>query len=160
MGIKAQGLDQLNKFLRRYAEIVYEELTRSLSYLGEQCVKKARDRAEKDSWFDHTGNLRSSVGYAVYEMGKKKIESAFPVVKEGSEGADEGRKMVDELARLYAKTYTLVVVAAMSYAEYVESLENKDVLASTELWAASQVDAYIAKTKQRVEQRVATELKF
>ena len=160
MGIKAQGLDQLNKFLRRYAEIVYEELTRSLSYLGEQCVKKARDRAEKDSWFDHTGNLRSSVGYAVYEMGKKKIESAFPVVKEGSEGADEGRKMVEELARLYAKTYTLVVVAAMSYAEYVESLENKDVLASTELWAASQVDAYIAKTKQRVEQRVATELKF
>lgn len=160
MGIKAQGLDQLNKFLRRYAEIVYEELTRSLSYLGEQCVKKARDRAEKDSWFDHTGNLRSSVGYAVYEMGKKKIESAFPVVKDGSEGADEGRKMVDELARLYAKTYTLVVVAAMSYAEYVESLENKDVLASTELWAASQVDAYIAKTKQRVEQRVAIELKF
>ena len=160
MGIKVKGINQLNSYLQRYRQIVYEELIRSLSYLGEQCVKKARDRAEEDSWFDHTGNLRSSVGYAVYEMGKKKIESAFPVIKQGGEGADEGKKMVDELARLYSKTYTLVVVAAMSYAEYVESMDNKDVLASTELWASSQIDAYMSRTKQRVEQRVAIELKF
>lgn len=160
MGIKAQGLDQLNSFLKRYAQIVHEEMTRTLSYLGEQSVRMARDRSAEDSWFDQTGNLRSSVGYAVYEMGRKKIESAFPIVKEGSEGAAEGKRMIDELARLYANTYTLVVVAAMSYAEYVESLKSKDVLASTELWATAQVDAYMAKTKQRVEQRVSRELKF
>ena len=160
MGIKAQGQDQLARFLKRYMEIVNEEMTRSLSYLGEQCVEKARDRAEEDSWFDQTGALRSSVGYAVYEKGKKKIESAFPIVREGSKGAEEGRRMVDELAKLYSDTYTLVVVAAMNYAEFVESLDNKDVLASTELWATSQIDAYMAKTKQRVEQRVEKELKF
>lgn len=160
MGIKAQGVNQLNAFFKAYMKIVYEEMTRSLSYLGEQCVKKVRDRTADESWIDQTGALRSSVGYAVYESGRKKIMSAFPIVKEGSEGAEEGRKMLDDLASLYRDTFALVVVAAMNYAEYVESLENKDVLASTELWAQSKVDEYLNRTRQRVEQRVARELNF
>lgn len=160
MGIKAQGVDSISKFFNGYMKIVHEEMTRSLSYLGEQCVKNARDRAQEDSWYDHTGNLRSSIGYAVYEKGKKKIESEFPIVKEGSGGADEGRKMLNELAKLYSDTYVLVVVAAMSYAEYVESHDTKDVLASTELMAQSKINEYLAKTKQQVERRVNAELNF
>lgn len=155
MGIKAQGAEQLHKYFSEYARIVHEEMVRSLSYLGEQCVVRARDRAGEDSWFDHTGNLRSSIGYAVYEKGRKKIESEFPIVKEGSDGAEEGRKMLDDLARLYSNTFALVVIAAMNYAEFVESLDSKDVLASTELWAEDKVNDVIAKTKKRVESRVS-----
>lgn len=160
MGIKAQGFDSVSKFFQGYMKIVHEEMTRSLSYLGEQCVKNARDRSEDESWYDHTGNLRSSVGYAVYEMGKKKIESEFPIVKQGAEGAEEGRKMLNDLAKLYSDTYALVVVAAMNYAEYVESYDSKDVLASTELMAQSKINEYLARTKDRVEKRVSSELKF
>lgn len=160
MGIKAQGADSISKFFKGYMKIVHEEMTRSLSYLGEQCVKHARDRSQDDSWIDRTGALRSSVGYAVYEKGKKKIESDFPIVKEGAEGAEEGRRMLNELAQLYSDTYTLVVVAAMNYAEYVESLDNKDVLASTELMAQSKINEYLSRTKRMVEQRVERELRF
>lgn len=160
MGIKVQGMADVSKFFKGYMKIVHEEMTRSLSYLGEQCVKKARDRSEDESWFDHTGNLRSSVGYAIYETGKKVIESEFPIVKQGAEGADEGRKMLSDLAKLYADTYALVVVAAMNYAEFVESIESKDVLASTELFARSKINEYLAKTKDRVDKRVSRELNF
>lgn len=160
MGIKAQGADSISKFFLGYMRIVYEEMTRTLSYLGEQCVKNARDRSQDESWFDHTGNLRSSVGYAVYEMGKKKIESEFPIVKQGSEGAEEGRKMLADLAKLYSDTYALVVVAAMNYADYVESFDTKDVLASTELMAQSKINECLRKTKEQVEKRVARELNF
>ena len=48
--------------------------------------------------------------------------------------------MVQELASEYSKVFSLVVVAAMNYADFVEAKENKDVLASTELWARSVVD--------------------
>ena len=48
--------------------------------------------------------------------------------------------MVQELASEYSKVFALVVVAAMNYADFVEAKENKDVLASTELWARSVVD--------------------
>ena len=150
----------MSKFFKDYMRIVHEEVTRSLSYLGEQCVKYARDRSPDDSWYDQTGNLRSSVGYAIYEMGKMKIESDFPIVRQGAEGAEEGRKMLDNLAKLYSDTYALVVVAAMNYAEYVESRDSKDVLASAELMAQSKINEYLARTKNRVEQRVSRELKF
>ena len=37
----------------------------ALSNLGDMCIAEARDRAEEDSWFNQTGNLRSSIGYIV-----------------------------------------------------------------------------------------------
>lgn len=159
MSIKVNDDNAVSKFFKAYMKIVSEEMTRSLSYLGEQCVRYVRDRSQDESWIDHTGNLRSSVGYAVYDMGKKRIESEFPIVKQGSEGSEEGRKMIRDLAKLYSDTFALVVVAGMNYAEYVESMESKDVLASAELMAQSKINEYMAETRQMVEQRVSRELK-
>lgn len=155
MGISMQPpMRVLEAYFASVLNIVHEEIKRTLSYLGEQSVKKARNRSGQESWFDQTGNLRSSIGYAIYEHGKKDVESAFGIVKQGAEGTNEGRKMVEELASMYSQTYALVVVAAMNYAEYVEAMENKDVLASTELWAKSIVDSYMEKTKKRILNRI------
>ena len=129
-------------------------MKRALQYLGEQCVIKIRDRSGEESWFDQTGNLRSSVGYALYERGRKEFESAFKIIKNGAEGSEEGRKMVDELAS-YANTYALVVVAGMNYAEYVEAMENKDVLASAELFARDKVNEYLNKALRRAESKIS-----
>lgn len=147
-------LQAVNVFWDRAAEIMREEIVRAFSYLGEQSIEKARDRDEVDSWFDHTGNLRSSIGYSVYEHGKKLIESAFTPIKGGTLGKSEGQKMVEELASNYSSTYALVVVAAMSYADYVEACKNKDVLASTEIWAKSKVDDYLKKAVERATKRI------
>ena len=63
--------------------------------------------------------------------------------------------MVEELANQYANTYALVVVAAMNYAEYVEAMENKDVLASAELFARDKVNEYMNKALQRAELKIS-----
>lgn len=60
--------------------------------------------------------------------------------------------MITDLAKEYSQVYALVVVAAMNYADFVEAKENKDVLASTELWARSVVDG---KLKLAVDKAVS-----
>lgn len=60
--------------------------------------------------------------------------------------------MIADLAKEYSQVYALVVVAAMNYADFVEAKENKDVLASTELWAHSVVDG---KLKLAVDKAVS-----
>lgn len=155
MGIKCVTPKRaVDNFFRRSMEIMRSEILRAFSYLGEQAITKVRDREEIDSWYDHTGNLRSSIGYSVYDHGKSVIESAFAPIKGGTKGQSEGKKMVEELASKYASTYALVIVAAMNYAEYVEACNNKDVLASTEIWAKSEVEKYLKEAKERAIRRI------
>ena len=103
-------------------------------------MARIRNRSAKESWIDHTGNLRSSIGFAVYEQGSKYMESAFSQVLSGTDGSVKGKKMINDLAKEYSRVYALVVVAGMEYAGEVEALESKDVLASTKIWATSIVE--------------------
>lgn len=133
----------------KMVKILMKNIQNTLAFLGEQCVTRIRDREAKDSWIDQTGNLRSSIGYAILDYGKKVIESAFAVVLNGTEGPQESKRYINELAAQYATTYALVVVAGMSYADYVEAINGKDVLASTELWAKSKVDGYMTRAVEK-----------
>jgi len=144
----------LDNLFRKATEILYERIQYNLNYLGMQCVKRIRDRSGEDSWYDQTGNLRSSIGYAIYSYGLKQIESSFDSVLGGSEGSQKGRKMVEELASRYSDTYALVVVAAMEYADYVEAIESKDVLASTEIYAKREVGRYLEKAIREAESQI------
>ena len=140
-----QALDQ---FFKKSFEIIKSEIFTALAKLGEESVVKVRDRSQDDSWIDHTSNLRSSIGYAIYDYGVKQIQSAFSVVKGGSLGSDTGKQMVEELAREYANVFALVVVAGMNYADKVEAIESKDVLESTRIWAESIVNERLEKAKE------------
>lgn len=140
------------------ARIISEEISASLIRLGEECVARIRTRSKEESWVDQTGNLRSSIGYAVFEYGHKLMSSAFDSVPgpdgSGAEGSMKGKQFIESLARQYADTYALVVVAGMDYAEYVEAMKGKDVLASTELWARARVDRYLTDARARAENRI------
>lgn len=136
-------------YLQACLQVVNEEISNVLSLLGEKCVIRVRMRTGDESWFDQTGNLRSSIGYAVYNDGRKKIESMFQQILNGSEGVSEGKKMINDLAKKYSQTYALVVVAGMNYADKVEAMENKDVLASTELWAKGEVQRHLNIAKEK-----------
>ena len=151
MVTSAKAVDALFK---EAAKILYKKILYNLSYLGESCVKRIRDRSGDESWFDQTGNLRSSVGYAIYSYGKKQISSAFETVKGGKDGTSHGKKMVKDLAKLYSDTYALVVVAAMEYAECVEAMESKDVLASTEIYAKGKVNMVLQKAMHEAEKEI------
>ena len=123
---------------------------RALAYLGEKCVIEARDRSPEESWFDQTGNLRSSVGYVISHNGKIVQYSSFQQVKNGSEGSKIGKEFAAELIKKYSTGYALVVVAGMNYAEYVEAMDNKVVLASAELFARKELPSMMQKLKTQI----------
>ena len=155
MGIKcSMSQKELDNLLMQIAEIIHNEIFNTLAYLGEQCTTKIRDRSASESWIDHTGNLRSSIGYAIFEHGKKKIESSFESVLSGSTGSAKGKAYVDSLASIYSQTYALVVVAGMEYADYVEAIDSKDVLASTQVWAMATIDGYLKKAQEKAINKV------
>lgn len=144
----------IDEFFVGVIEIINKEIRDTLAFLCEQSVKRIRDRSSEESWIDDTGNLRSSIGYAIYEYGRTKIESAFPVVREGTEGAQLGREYVQDLAGLFATAYAAVVVAAMEYAEYVEAKKTKDVLASTHQWAKEKFESYMQRAVETAQMKI------
>lgn len=153
MGIKlSTPQSALNAFFESAMAIIKREILIAYAKLGEECNARIRDRSAEESWIDHTGNLRSSIGYAIFDYGMKQVESAFASIGSGATGSQEGRKMIADLAKGYSRVYALVVVAAMNYADFVEAIESKDVLASTELWARSVVDG---KLKLAVEKAIS-----
>lgn len=149
--ISQKAIDEL---FAKAAKIIFDRVQYNLNYLGLDCVRRIRDRSGDESWYDQTGNLRSSIGYAIYSYGRKQIESSFDSVLGSSEGSDKGRKMVADLASKYSDTYALVVVAAMEYADYVEAIDSKDVLASTEIYAKSDVNRYLEKAIKEAEKEI------
>lgn len=151
MGIRmTTKLSEVHDMLMREAERVERLTIRALSKLGEQCVTKIRDRAGDKSWYDQTGNLRSSVGYVIAHNKNIIQYSTFNQVKQGSEGVKTGKDLAKELAKRYSNNYVLIVVAGMNYAEFVEAMDNKDVLASTKLWASEQVPLMLEKLKRQI----------
>jgi len=116
---------------------------RKLERLGLQAVTRVRSRSGAESWFDQTGNLRSSIGYMVLDNGRITSSSGFDTVNGthggGSEGSTEGKRYIEELASKFPTGIVLIVVAGMDYAAYVEDMENKDVLASAELWLKAEI---------------------
>lgn len=160
MGIKSNlTQESIEAYFAKAHKIMDDEFKRTFAYIGEVCVKKIRSRSQSESWIDQTGNLRSSIGYAVTEYGKQTIKSQFEVLLEGSEGSREGKKFLDSLIGQFKQSYALIVVAGMNYAEFVEARDNKDVLASTELWAKKEMNTYLEKTKKRIYSRIS-ELKL
>lgn len=140
MAVKVTGTEAVFGALDRAADILKEEILLQLTYLGEECVKMARED-HPGNWRDQTGNLRSSVGYAIFDYGREVMQSAFQTVGTGTAGSTKGAEYVKSLASQYAQTYALVVVAGMEYAEFVEL--KRDVLQGAE-----------AKAKQIVNERV------
>lgn len=151
MGVKmTTPMSKVNSYLQSEAERIQMLTIRALSALGELCIADARDRSPEDSWFDNTGNLRSSIGYVIAYKGNIIHYSEFKQIKDGSEGSDTGKKFAEEIAKRISKDYALVVVAGMNYAEFVEAMDNKDVLAHPELFAKAQLPKMMEKLKRQI----------
>lgn len=151
MGIRmTTPMSEINAAIQAEAKRAEMLTIRALAYLGEKCVIEAKDRPQEASWFDQSGNLRSSVGYVIVANGKIVKYSSFNQVKQGSEGVKEGKELAEELAKKYSKGYALIVVAGMNYAEIVEAMDNKNVLASAELFARQELPNMMRKLKIQI----------
>lgn len=143
-------MSEINAAIKAEAERANMLTIRALSYLGEVCVIEAKDRPQESSWFDQSGNLRSSIGYVIVHNGKTIKYSEFNQVKQGSDGIKEGKELATELAKQYTSGYALIVVAGMNYAELVEAMDSKVVLASAELFARNELPNMMAKLKTQI----------
>lgn len=151
MGIRTTTpISEINALIQTEAERVDKIVIQALSNLGDMCVTEARDRAQEDSWFNQTGNLRSSVGYVVVAHGRIVKSSDFGTVLQGSEGSRAGKSLAKELAKKYSSDYALIVVAGMNYAELIEAMDSKVVLASAELFARRELPNMMSKLKKQI----------
>jgi len=150
------SVPQFEAYLSRCQEYAMQEAYRALANLAERSVNRIRDRSAEDSWIDHSGNLRSSVGYLITMNGKPMVQGGFQPTNapdgKGGEGQKVGQEYAESIASRYASSpIALVIVAGMEYAVYVEALENKDVLADTELWARAEWEKSEPKLKAKIE---------
>ena len=117
-------------------------IANTLCYVGERCLIEAR---EGGTYLDQTGNLRSSIGYAVLINGQVIQSDCADKVKDGSEGLSEGQQYLrSRILKASKKGVVLIVTAGMNYAEYVEA-KGYVVLSSAELMAPQLVKSLLTK---------------
>jgi hypothetical protein len=117
-------------------------IVNTLCYVGEQCIIEARDSG---NYTDQTGNLRSSIGYAVVWDGKVVQRDCIDKVKQGDKGVSEGDDYLSKrIKKSRRKGIVLIVTAGMNYAEYVEA-KGYNVLTSAELKAGPLIKSLLTR---------------
>lgn len=118
-------------FQRQEIEKYKKVLLNIFCEAGEECIIEARNGG---TYTDQTGNLRSSIGYAVLNDGKVYQQGQVEQTLNGKEGISEAKKYLKERIKSAKKEgIVLIVTAGMNYAEYVET--RRVVLSSAELKA-------------------------
>ena len=110
---------------------------------AEECYRILRDRPEITSFFNITGNLRSSLGTAVYDRGRAHFVCQFETIFNGQQGSSKGSSMANSLASQYIDCVALVIMAAEDYASEVEDRDSKDVISSVTAYAEQKVQSWI-----------------
>lgn len=106
-------------------------VAKALCNAGEQCIIEAREHGDYSDW---SGNLRSSIGYAVLIDGKVFQLAMVEKTLNGDKGTTEGLAFLKtRIAKASKKGVVLIVTAGMNYADYVET--KKNVLSSAKLQA-------------------------
>lgn len=109
-----------------------------LQFMGEELTKYAR---EQHNYTDQTGNLTNSIGYAVVRNGK--IVNYGGEIKSG-DCAAEGLKIAQKMAANASSSFSLLIVAGMNYAAYVEA-KGYNVILPAELKAKADLPSYMQK---------------
>lgn len=142
----------VDKWANKIENRVNQLVLRAFMRLGEQCVARIRERPQESSWYDQTGNLRSSIGYGVVHNGELVEQSYFDTIAGGQEGSNAGNDYLESCVDdVRDAEWALIVVAGMEYATYVEDMDGKDVLASTELWAQTQSEKIVERLAKQID---------
>lgn len=120
--------EKIAKFFDQQVQRATNALVRTLMYVGETCLNNARTT---HTYTDQTGNLTSSMGYAVSVDGKLVGSPKFSQMLQGGEGVTTGADYVKEVIARYPQGIALVLVAGMNYAAFVAA-RGYNVLDSAE----------------------------
>ena len=141
MGVKFTN-SSFNRVLTLLGKIdgaVENAVEKAYKGAGEYIVNAIRN-GEMSNWNEDTGNLRSSIGFAVCRKGRIISQSDFGIIHNGAEGSQKGKDMVKRLAAEYAQyDFALIIVAGEEYAVYVEAVGNRVVLAGGQLYIENNI---------------------
>lgn len=136
--VSKTDMRKLRAGLQAKMKDIVELLIKQLSFIGEECVKIAREEHSND-YNDITGNLRSSIGYVILYDGKPVQYGASKQYSgekgDGADGPPAAEALLQKLQAKFPWGVVLIVCAGMKYAAYVEAVHHKDVLTSAELKA-------------------------
>lgn len=117
-----------------------------MQLIGERFVANARISG---NYMDHTGNLRSSIGYVILKNGLQLIGSDWVQVRQGKDGVKAGQDLLGEMAKKYPTGLVLICVAGMEYAAAVES-KGYDVITSSAFIAKEEFTRAIENLKEKL----------
>lgn len=147
MGITPQfGKGYIAAQVAAFRERVEKATLFQLQYLGEQLVTYAKDQ---HNYTDRTGNLTNSIAYAVVKEGK--IVS-YGGENQPGEGADTALKVATDYAASVPNTFSLIVVAGMNYAAFVEA-KGYNVILPAELKARTDFPKVIARLQEKASKK-------
>lgn len=147
MGITPQfGKGYIAAQVAAFRESVEKATLLQLQYLGEQLATYAK---EQHNYTDRTGNLTNSIAYAVVKEGK--IVS-YGGENQPGEGADTALKVATDYAASVPNTFSLIVVAGMNYAAYVEA-KGYNVILPAELKARTDFPKVIAQLQEKASKK-------
>lgn len=115
--------DYIQKELLKQRQAIASDVVNICAYVGEKFVTNARSSLQIDSaafpqgdYTDRTGNLRSSIGFAVLVDGEVQVMR----LPENNEGKSFLSGVIASLP--WAKGVILVGMVGMEYASYLESM--------------------------------------
>lgn len=113
----------LTSVLSQFERGIEQMKQEALDALRLACIATVAAARSLNTYQDQTGNLRSSIGYVIYQDGLKMGEDfeAHPASESGATGVSTARDLADSVAGEYAGQTVAVIVAGMNYAVYVES---------------------------------------
>ena len=140
------NMDDVRKRIYAFRDKIEREEIIRLQKIGEKCVIHAHNVAPDVGFEDQTGNLRSSIGYMVFNNGIA-IHTGYDQVN-GSEGAKNGEELARKVGE-QTKGICLVVTAGMEYAVYVEA-KGRDVITSAEMMAERELPEELEKLVAKI----------
>lgn len=126
MGIKLVH-NGINGFQKSFEAKLNKVIIAKLTMLGEDLVKYAK---ENHNYTDQTGNLTNSIGYVVMCGGEIKAGSCL----DDNIASNLALLAAIKIANEQPNNYSLIIVAGMNYAAYVEA-KGYNVILPAELKA-------------------------
>lgn len=154
MGIKANfTIKDFENDLSSKIQRIVNASVQAMGYLGMKCVNYARTVPAEIGFTDRTGNLRSSIGFKVFNGGTA-VQEDYKQVLDGAEGMKSGKALADSVGAMCGEhQIMLVVTAGMDYAIYVES-KGRDVITGSELLAEREWP----QMKQRIDEIIRRQM--
>lgn len=132
--VNISNANEVKKYIKSQVDRANIAYLNELDRLAMKVVTAIRDGAVS-FWNDDSGNLRSSIGYVILHDGRRISENFQIVNGRGAEGMEEAKSFAHQLSSEYPSGLVLLIVAGMEYAEYVERIKSRTVLAGGELLA-------------------------